>query len=148
MSLWKYLFNSDLLQRIDLDQLENRVREIREHLDSSPAGAEQVPRLQDEVARLALLVEVLTRILFDKGIVTRDEYTTILHRLDAADGVQDGKRTTLLPQHKEQVQSEALEEEAEVSGPLEDLQFCEACQSHSPGSALRCVNCGRPLAPP
>ena len=58
---------------------------------NSPRGADETAALRGKVARLELTVEALLEILWVRGLVTREEVSLAIQRIDLADGVEDGR---------------------------------------------------------
>lgn len=96
MSVWNYLFDNDLLQRLEIESMKEDMARLRS--DGARRAASdrtdlQLERLRDEVAELALFNKALLRLLIEKGACTAQEFAETLHEVDAEDGVVDGKLT-------------------------------------------------------
>lgn len=94
MSLFKYMFDHDYLQRADIEALRSRARknERRERVDRRKAQ-DRLEQLEDEVAELTLLSQALLLVLRESGALDQAKLQRALEEIDAADGVIDGKVT-------------------------------------------------------
>ncbi|OYV06919.1 MAG: hypothetical protein CFE26_03750 [Verrucomicrobiales bacterium VVV1] len=54
---------------------------------------DRVEKLENQLAQSALIIESLVTLLDEKGVVSRDELKERVARIDAEDGVIDGKIT-------------------------------------------------------
>ncbi|HXX93435.1 MAG TPA: hypothetical protein VEN81_07360 [Planctomycetota bacterium] len=127
MSVFDYLFDTSFFQRADLRLLDRKTEAIQERLWQSRAEARdaagEARELRQEVSRLVLLLETTQRILFDKGICTREEFGRMLRAVDAEDGVLDGRM-------------------GRAGEAAEELRYCNACQHFNPISRGSCQYCG------
>ena len=94
MSLFKYMFDHDLLQRADIEALRSKSRrdqrsDRRKHRDAR----HRMEALEDEVAELNLLCRALLGTLQEAGQLDPAALQAAMERIDAEDGVIDGKAT-------------------------------------------------------
>jgi hypothetical protein len=127
MSVFDYLFDNDVFQRADINRLDQKADAIEARLWQSRGEARDAARdlreLRQEVSRLVLLLETTQRILFDKGICTREEFGRMVRAIDTEDGVIDGQ----------------------ITRPGEggdELRYCDACQHFNPIGRATCQYCG------
>ena len=89
--VWKYLFDSEFSQRHDIEQLrEELAMETEASVGLAAAATTQLQKLAQRTVRLELVVEALIRVLEVRRVMTRDELTLMIQRIDLADGVEDG----------------------------------------------------------
>jgi hypothetical protein len=92
VSIWRYVFDSELRQREDIEQLRRRAEITRRHARIRSADVkERLDALEDEVGELGLLVRALIETLRAGGAVDAEALAAAMHRIDAADGVVDGR---------------------------------------------------------
>ena len=99
MSFWKYLFDSDHLQRADIESLKSRSRR-QLHLSRSNARRnrskitdlnERIEELEDEVGGLQLMNRALLTYLRRQDDWDDDAFRSLVYELDMEDGKLDGK---------------------------------------------------------
>ncbi len=94
MSLMKYLFDHDLLQRGDIEDLRRRSSAAeRRSRRQSRNTAKRIDDLEGEVAELALLCRALLTVLHESDVIDAQQFSDVMRRIDAEDGVIDGKIT-------------------------------------------------------
>ena len=94
MSLWKYMFDSDLLQRMDLEQLDRRAAMAESRLRSAHrAQSDRIEELEHELGQLALVSRALLAMLKEQGTFDVAIFNAALDKIDAEDGVIDGRVT-------------------------------------------------------
>ncbi len=129
MSVWKYLFDSEWLQRSDIDRLEERSNGISDQLRRSRGKTRDLAtwtaELQEEIARLTLVNETLLRLLVEKGVVEQGEFRALLVAVDEEDGVRDGKLTR--------------------GAALRGRISCAWCKTQNDRGAKFCASCHKPL---
>lgn len=88
MSLWSYLFDSDLKQRADIDALsEGAVAGA-----VSAAGTERrLGRTNARIDRVELMLEGIFRVLERRHLLTAEELRDLLVQIDLEDGREDGR---------------------------------------------------------
>ena len=94
MAMWKYFFDNELFQRMDIERLEQRSDLLRRQ--ARRAHRQQEDRLDDleqDFGELALLCRALVAVLKEKGGVDDEALHAALQRIDAEDGVIDGRVT-------------------------------------------------------
>jgi len=132
MSLFRYLFDSQWMQRSDIDHLEERAGELEYRVLKSgqqSLGLEaDVSRLRRDVSRMLLMLETVQRVLADKGICNQEDFVRRMRAIDAEDGIVDGQRTP-------------------GSAGEADLRYCDSCQHFNPARLLACQYCGRLFGP-
>ena len=91
MSWTRYLlhdfFTASELNRIDASMRKQRMSESRVRAGQN----DRLEELEDELARMALLTRALSEACLAAGVFTREQLGEILHRIDAEDGVVDGR---------------------------------------------------------
>jgi hypothetical protein len=85
---WKYLFDSDFIQRIDIESQRGELDELKKHLRGTSRSTD-VKDLQEENGKLKLYIAVIFRLLVTKGIVDRDELYDLVEKIDEEDGRSD-----------------------------------------------------------
>ena len=88
MALWDFLFDSDIRQRKDIDNLELKAESTDEALQRLSIEVQRLRRQQD---LNELVLEALLQLAELKGQVSREEIALMIQRLDLADGVEDGR---------------------------------------------------------
>ena len=128
MSLFRYLFDSDWMQRADLEHLDERAQELEARVwathEKEKSVGLQVNELRRDVGRILLVVETLQRVLADKGICSEEDFVRRMRAIDAEDGIEDGRLRP--PASKES-----------------ELRYCDACQHFNPARLHACQYCGR-----
>ena len=90
MGLINWIF--DIYQHTKIDEarkeaMEARLEAARVHQGGNVDGA----RLERALGELALATKTIQRLMVEKGVCTNDEFRTVLARVDAEDGAQDGR---------------------------------------------------------
>jgi DNA repair exonuclease SbcCD ATPase subunit len=128
MSIFNYLFDNEWSQRTDIETLKTRNKNLASRLHlrhkSQAALEARVTQLESEVGELALLSKTLMRLIVEKGTCTGQELEAMLHQVDLADGVADGRVTKIRP-------------EATVT--------CPGCGRSVPAERKQCLYCGRAM---
>ena len=128
MSMFKYMFDTEWMQRMDIEELRDQERAMRSEmyfLDKKSAKAkDQLKVLQHEVGELALVCKTLMRIILEKGLCTGKELGELMHEIDLEDGVADGRVTPKGPQNSD---------------------ICPECDHTIKGGKKRCLYCGYQL---
>lgn len=93
MSVWKYIFDSDMLQRYDLENMNQRVGLLDKQREAARRNYYRVSMLEQDVAELTLLCQTMMEIIVEKGLVTNDEFMARMKKIDARDGKEDGRLT-------------------------------------------------------
>jgi len=94
MSLMKYMFDNDWMQRGDIEALRNRSRTAdRTARRRNRQTDDRIDDLENEVAELALLSRVLLTMLHESNVIDPNQFGEVMRRIDAEDGVIDGKIT-------------------------------------------------------
>ena len=92
MSIFRYIFDNDYMQRADIENLrarqaqQNRFQRLRQSRENM-----KLETMADELGELALFCRTTLAILMDKGIITQQEFVAKMEQVDMADGVKDGK---------------------------------------------------------
>jgi hypothetical protein len=90
MGLINWIF--DIYQHTKIDEVRKEAMEARlEVARVNQGGSVDVQRLERALGELALATKTIQRLLVDKGLCTNDEFRNILQRIDAEDGIQDGR---------------------------------------------------------
>lgn len=128
MSLFRYLFDSDWMQRADLERLDEKAEKLEARVwadREKKVGLElQVNELRRDVGRMLLMLETTQRILADKGICSSEDFVRRMRAIDAEDGIEDGQLRPPAPTESE-------------------LRYCDACQHFNPARLKSCQYCGR-----
>jgi hypothetical protein len=94
MGAWNYLFDNDLLQRLDLERLDERARHAERAMRRAHgAQRDRIAELEQEVGQLALACRALIGMLKEQGQFDAAIFNAALDKLDADDGVIDGRVT-------------------------------------------------------
>jgi hypothetical protein len=89
---WTRFFFHDYFTAQELNKLDRRLKQQRQlRSASSRELRDRVETLEDENARLALMLQALTECCVRKGVVTREELQRMVSEVDLWDGKQDGK---------------------------------------------------------
>lgn len=125
MSVFKYIFDSDWSQRSDIEALKRQNQTLTDRLQNKRATVAEnearIAELEEEVGELALICKTLMQVMLENQICTGRDIEDALRRIDAKDGVVDGKVT------KEQ--------------PVE-LKECPQCGRPVQHHHTHCVYCG------
>jgi hypothetical protein len=90
MSLINWIF--DIYQHTKIDEARKEAMEARlEVARIGRGGSVDTQRLERVLGELALATKTIQRLLVDKGVCTNDEFQQILQRVDAEDGIRDGR---------------------------------------------------------
>jgi hypothetical protein len=88
MSLWNFLFDSDLRQRADIDALEQGAVA---GATSAAATERRLGHTNERIDQLELMLEGIYRVLEQRGHVTAQEFRDLLVQVDLEDGREDGR---------------------------------------------------------
>ena len=90
MGLINWIF--DIYQHTKIDEVRKEAMEARlEAARIGQGGNVDAARLERALGELALATKTIQRLMVEKGICTNDEFRTVLARVDAEDGVQNGR---------------------------------------------------------
>ena len=97
MDFWDHLFDNEYKQRTDIESLKRsslarkrgRMRDRQQVQDLQ----QRIQELEDQVDELALLCRSLLTVLRENGTVQPERFHEVMQRIDAEDGVVDGKIT-------------------------------------------------------
>ncbi|TAJ19522.1 MAG: hypothetical protein EPO68_06145 [Planctomycetota bacterium] len=92
----------NLFRTKELEARFEQANRARMHRSAATSRQQQetdarVELLEEELARHALLIRVLIRLLMDRGIATQQQFEAALQAVDLEDGVADGKVTAPKP---------------------------------------------------
>ena len=88
----------DLNARILQRQLEYLYESQKKKTGQPLMGkASDIAALKDELSRHKLAIEALTQLLLDKGVIDQAELDDTIEKVDARDGVIDGKCSDRIP---------------------------------------------------
>jgi len=125
VSVLDYMFDSEWLQRNDIENLKRNSSAMRQ-IAVRESG--RIRNLEEEIDHLTLINEALLRILEKKGVIVRDEFRALLVDVDLEDGVHDGKLAKPAP---------ALAAAPETR--------CRSCRTENDPANKFCSGCRRPL---
>jgi hypothetical protein len=95
VDFWTHLFDSEYHQRADIESLQKAARVHRmkrfDDLKKIESQENRIMQLEDRVGELALLCRSLLTVLRENGTVNPDKMMEAMIRIDAEDGVVDGK---------------------------------------------------------
>lgn len=132
MSIYSYLFDSDWMQRADLNRLDEKAEALDARLWSERNRSDdvrlEVRELRRDVSRMLLAVETLQRVLADKGICSGEDFVKRMRAVDAEDGVVDGQL-------------------GGGSDSAQELRYCDGCQHFNPPRLHACQYCGLVFGP-
>jgi hypothetical protein len=126
MSIFKYFFDHDWIQRANLEQLDEQTSRISSALWSQRKEnrdlAAENEALRREVSRLVLVVESINRLGLEKNLWSQDEMARKMGAVDLEDGVADGRLN-----------------------PVADFvpSECSSCGKPMPRHVARCLNCNQ-----
>ena len=88
------LFDSELMQRLDIEQTKRRLQ-TQAFVNARSRGRlrKGVEALEDDVGTIALACRTMMRLLIEKNVFTRDEFVAAMKAIDAQDGKADGRYT-------------------------------------------------------
>ena len=90
MGLINWIF--DIYQHTKIDEARKEAMEARLEVARIGSGGNvDAQRLERVLGELALATKTIQRLLVDKGLCTNDEFQKTLQRVDAEDGIQDGR---------------------------------------------------------
>jgi hypothetical protein len=94
MSAWNYMFDNNLLQRMDLERLRASASSAERQMRvARRAQADRMEELEHEVGELALLCRALIGMLKEQGHFDAAAFNAALDKIDLEDGVKDGRVT-------------------------------------------------------
>ena len=94
MSAWNYMFDNNVLQRMDLERLRSRAADAERQMRSArKAQGDRIEELEHDVGELALLCRALIGMLKEKGDYDPASFSAALDKIDMEDGVKDGRVT-------------------------------------------------------
>lgn len=106
MGFWDNLFDNEYKQRADINHLRKMAsaRGLAQTRTSTQVlkQEERIEQLEEQVGELALLCRSLLTLLRENGTVDPEQFQEVLHRLDAEDGMVDGKISESKPPVEEQ----------------------------------------------
>ncbi len=92
MTVWKYLFDNEYLQRSDIESLKNANRHrVRGQHRSNANAAKRLDELEEDVEELTLLCRTLLTVLRESGTIDPAVVAETMRKIDLEDGVADGK---------------------------------------------------------
>jgi hypothetical protein len=92
VSIWRYVFDNEFMQRADIERLRARERSLsRSQRRRSSATNKRIEALEDEVGELTLLCRTLLTTLRESGHIDPAAFEAVMERIDLADGVADGQ---------------------------------------------------------
>jgi len=94
MGWGRTLLLGDIGNRLDIDDVEREIADLRRQLADSAGGGSQeqlIRKLLSDNAELKLYLTALIRLLVKNGIVTQSDLQNIVATVDAQDGRADGK---------------------------------------------------------
>jgi hypothetical protein len=124
MSVLDYMFDSEWLQRSDIENLKRNSSAMRQ-IATRESG--RIRNLEEEIDHLTLINEALLRMLEKKGVILRDEFRALLVEVDLEDGVHDGKLAKPAPARA-------------AAGSR-----CRSCRTENDPANKFCSGCRRPL---
>lgn len=97
MDFWDYLFDNEYRQRADIQSLKehSHARKLAELRGQRQIEDQQqrIETLENQVGELALLCRSLMTLLRENGTVQPERLQEVMIRIDAEDGLIDGKIT-------------------------------------------------------
>lgn len=94
MSIWRYVFDNEIWQRMDIERLREGERtRARSQRRRQTETKQRIGELEDEVEELALLCRSLLTALHESGHLDPAAFEEVMNRIDASDGVVDGRLT-------------------------------------------------------
>lgn len=91
---WSRYFMHDFFTAAEFHRIEEKLKRQSQNISSSQRPMlDRISELEDEVARLSLLTHALAETCVASGAITREKLGETIYRVDAEDGVVDGKKT-------------------------------------------------------
>jgi len=99
MGWGRTLLLGDIGNRLDIDDVEQTVAQLRFELntrrrvqqDVDLRQDERLVRLEADCAEMKLYLATLVRLLIGKGTIDREEFTRFVEIIDRSDGAADGR---------------------------------------------------------
>lgn len=92
MGWGRTLLLGDIGNRLDIEDLERDVAEMKRQLRRDSKGSDEDYRnLTEECAEMRLYLATLVRLLVAKGTVTKEELQSMVYAIDREDGLLDGQ---------------------------------------------------------
>jgi hypothetical protein len=128
---WTRYFLHDYFTAKELDRIDHNLRRLRSSRARSDSELrDRIDELEDDLARLTLLVHAMAETCVRKGLLSRKEISRMADELDLLDGCADGKLDPgALPGARRR------ERTGPVS-PEEHLRNLEKREPRSPGEFL------------
>ncbi len=97
MGWGRTLLLGDIGNRLDLDDVERDIHDMRKEMESKLRADmtqdEAIDALFSENGQLKLYLASLIRLLTTKGVISKEELQTMVRAIDREDGAADGKFT-------------------------------------------------------
>lgn len=97
MGWMRTILLGDIGNRLDIDDAEKSISQVasKQRRTESQLRAKNVriDRLTAELSQQKLAIQALTRFLVSKEMISEDELNAFIEKVDAEDGVIDGKMT-------------------------------------------------------
>jgi hypothetical protein len=113
----KYVWDTDRRQRRDIESL-------RRDMQHAPDWRPMIQAQAERIDRLELLLKGLLELVVSKSLLTRAELSVVMQQLDLADGVEDGRISSVV---------------------RETSPRCRQCQRFLNPQRSACVYCGTPM---
>jgi hypothetical protein len=99
MGWGRTLLLGNIGNRLDIDDIEQTVAQLRFQLnarrrvqqDVDQSQDERLLRLETDCAEMKLYLAALVRLLIGKGTIDREEFTRFVDIIDRSDGAADGR---------------------------------------------------------
>lgn len=88
MSLFRYLFDNEIFQRSDIDELQTSNAYHRLRLRRAVRTQDV---LESDMAGLTLYCRTAVTLMIEKGLITREEFVERMRAIDLSDGTLDGR---------------------------------------------------------
>ena len=101
MDFWSHMFDNDYRQRADIESLKRLAKNRRAMraggIQKIASNDQRIEQLEEQVGELALLCRALLTVLRETSAVDPEHLHRVMERIDAEDGVVDGKITPQTP---------------------------------------------------
>jgi hypothetical protein len=124
MGVFDYIFDSEYLQRSDIEDLKAQTAQLRARPSRDADMQARILELEQDVGSLALLCKTLMAMLLENHICTGKQLEERMREIDLKDGVEDGMVT------KARDRKEIL---------------CPECRHVLHGNWKNCLYCGKEI---
>jgi hypothetical protein len=85
MGWMRTLFQGDVGQNLEIEELQDRLDQMRDEMPVARTQAQQIQALQDETHKLKVRLAVLMKLLVAKNVLTAQEIASMIAVLEPED---------------------------------------------------------------